>query len=232
MACGRPTTARRRIGDHCRVWRRTARAQGGVVSRSQLRAAGLTDRRIDVLRSRREIEPAGPRGLFVISGAPWTPDRPWWVAVLATAGVLSHLSAARCWNLPVEEDRVHVITSHRARPTGGHDFVVHRVALTGRDVTQRWGLPVTTRPRTVLDCLTSVSEPAARTLLDRAADPCGDGARPGAEVGRRTGALGQSADPSIGQRTHRRRRRVRADPAPPAEVGRRERVAGEPAPAH
>jgi very-short-patch-repair endonuclease len=91
------------------------------------------------------------------------------VAVLAANAVLSHVSAALWWDLPVEPDGVlHVIRPHRRRFTDVPVVRVHRTMLENSAVTTRFGLQVTTRVETLLDCLGWLPSPAARTLADRA----------------------------------------------------------------
>ena len=147
-----------------------ARRQGGVVSRRQLRtAAGLTDHQVDALVARGELRRGGPRGILTVAGAPWTRDTALWTAVLATRGVLSHLSAGESWNLSVPDYHgVHVTVNRRVSAVAGSGIVVHRLVLPPRFVTDRFGLAITTRSRTVLDCLGVMAPPAARSLLDRA----------------------------------------------------------------
>ena len=150
------------------MWQDVARRQGGVIRRGQLRATGLTDRQIDAVVRRGHLRRAGPAGTFTVNGAPWTPDTALWTAALTTRGVVSHQSAARCWGLPVPEDvGVHVTVDRRVRTAAAHGIVIHRLPLTGKAVTELHGLPVTTRPRTVLDCIGSLAPTPARLLLDR-----------------------------------------------------------------
>lgn len=77
------------------MWQDTARRQCGIIRRDQLRAGGLSDRQIDRVLARGDLRSAGPRGVLTVAGAPSSPEAAWWVAVLATGGVLSHVSAAR-----------------------------------------------------------------------------------------------------------------------------------------
>lgn len=151
------------------MWRDVARRQGGVIGRGQLRTAGLTDRQIDAVRGRGELRAAGPRGILMVAGAPWTRDTALWTAVLATRGVVSHLSAARAWDLPVpDESGVHVTVGRRIRTAAAHAIVVHDLPLPPAAITDRFGLPVTNRARTVVDCLGLLAPAPARLLLDRA----------------------------------------------------------------
>lgn len=151
------------------MWRDTARRQAGVVARRQLRAGGLTDRQIDTVVRRGALRRAGPQGIFAVAGSPSTAEAVLWTAVLATRGVVSHLSAARIWDLPVPENAgIHVTVNQKFGALAAHGVVTHRVPLATRAVTERFGLPITSRARTVLDCLGVLPAPGARLLLDRA----------------------------------------------------------------
>jgi very-short-patch-repair endonuclease len=88
---------------------------------------------------------------------------------LGARAVLSYLSAAAWWDLPVEQDgRIHVTRHHRQRLLTHERIRVHRTLLVPSAVTTWYGLDVTTRTETLLDCLGWLRLGAARTLLDRA----------------------------------------------------------------
>jgi len=83
--------------------------------------------------------------------------------------VLSHLSAAEWWDIPVEQDgRLHVIRRERSRFTEVPGLRVHRTQFLPEAATTRFGLEVTTRTETLLDCAGWLPLRPARTLLDRA----------------------------------------------------------------
>lgn len=89
--------------------------------------------------------------------------------MLATDGVLSHLSAARLWRMEASaaaEAHVTMPPSRRARPRPG--LRVHRIRLEPRVIVDVDGLPVTDRPTTVLDCMALLRRADAMTLFDRA----------------------------------------------------------------
>ena len=91
-----------------------------------------------------------------------------WTAVLAADAVLSHVSAAQWWDLPVESDgKVHVIRRDRRRFTDAPGIRVHRTLLDPGRITTRFGLDVTTKVETLLDCLGCLPRRDARSLLDR-----------------------------------------------------------------
>ena len=89
-------------------------------------------------------------------------------AALATDGVLSHASAAGLWDLPVP-DRVER-DLHVTVAVGAHPRVagvrVHRRSLASGDCRVLDGLPLTSRFRTVADCLSTWPLNAAANLLD------------------------------------------------------------------
>ena len=64
--------------------------------------------------------------------------------------------------------RPEVSVPHDVRARPGPGIRLHRIAVPARDVHVIAGLPVTSRQRTVLDCLLSLPPDQGRTLLDRA----------------------------------------------------------------
>jgi very-short-patch-repair endonuclease len=151
------------------LWPDIARRQAGVVRRSQLLAVGLTRHQIARLLDSRLLTATPHRGVYRAASAPDSPDSQAWLAVLGARAVLSYLSAAAWWDLPVEQDgRIHVTRHHRQRLLTHKRIRVHRTLLVLSAVTTRYGLDVTTRTETLLDCLGWVHVGPARTLLDRA----------------------------------------------------------------
>jgi len=145
------TTAAR----HERIIAELAARQRGVVTSSQLRAAGF-----DHLAIRRRLR-AGRlhrlhRGVYLV-GHPVAPDGAAELAAVLACGagsVVSHYTAARLWRLPAFlecADPIHVTVPGRdARNRPG--IVVHRVrALGPRDVRRVDGIPATSPARTLLD---------------------------------------------------------------------------------
>src|SRR5882757_9694859 len=150
-------------------WPDIARKQGGVVSRDQLVALGLTRGRVNHLVRSEALVATPHRGAYRVAGAPRTSTSDAWLAVLGSRAVLSYLSAAWWWGLPVEQDgRIHVTRRARQRLLTHKLIRVLRTLLVASAVTTRFGLLVTTRTETLLDCLGWLSLPAARNLLDRA----------------------------------------------------------------
>jgi len=150
-------------------WTDIARRQAGVVHRSQLLATGLTRDNIATLLGSRQLIVTPHRGVYRVAGAPLTGASRAWTAVLGARAVLSYLSAAEWWDLPVEQDgRIHVTRRARQRLATHKLIRVHRTLLVPEAVTTWFGLRVTTRTETLLDCLGWLPVPAARNLLDRA----------------------------------------------------------------
>jgi very-short-patch-repair endonuclease len=150
-------------------WPDIARRQGGIVRRSQLVALGLTRQRIDHLVHCRLLLTTSRRGTYRAAGAPASPASEAWLAALGSGAVLSYLSAAAWWGLPVEQDgRIHITRQDRQRLLTHKLIRVHRTLLVPEAVTTRFGLRVTTRTETLLDCLGWLPLWTARNLLDRA----------------------------------------------------------------
>lgn len=150
-------------------WDRIAADQAGVISRRQLLGIGVSGGQIDSwLRGARLVRTRSA-GVYRAAGSPFDEAAGTWIAVLATRSVLSFISAARVWEMPVEGDgRVHVTRAHRRRFDHEPGLRVHRTKLVPTAVTHHRGVPVTTRVETVLDCLGWLRVEAARNLLDRA----------------------------------------------------------------
>jgi len=88
-------------------------------------------------------------------------------AQLAVPGsVLAGFSAARIWDIAVPDSDPHLIVPNRARTPPG--VRVTRTILHRRDVSIFDGAPITSRPRTIVDCLRLLDERLALDLLDRA----------------------------------------------------------------
>jgi very-short-patch-repair endonuclease len=145
-----------------------AAAQEGVVTRAQLAAAGVpattVSRWVEQGRLTRHR-----RGVFVVSASPATPMRPLWMAVLSTGGVLRARSAAFVWQLlDTPPARIEIYCQAQARPYRGDDVALVRHTLLPGEQTRRWGIPVTTRPCTVLDTVATLPFAASVAFLDRA----------------------------------------------------------------
>jgi very-short-patch-repair endonuclease len=148
-----------------------AAQQHGVVSRAQLRVAGLHNLAIDRRISAGRLHPVH-RGVFAVGHNVLTVEGRWMAAVLAggTNAVLSHASAAAAWELrPVGTGAVHVTvpsSSGRRRRAGIH---LHRsTTLDADDTTTHRNIPITTPSRTLIDIAASLRGRALEQALDRA----------------------------------------------------------------
>jgi very-short-patch-repair endonuclease len=145
------------------------RRQGGLVARRQLSAIDVGPREVDALLRSGRLEATRGTGVYRAGGAPHTPETPAWLAVLGTDSPLSYLSAAEWWEIEVPLDGwVHVTRLGRRRLDWPSGVRVHRVGLDPTAVTTRFGLVLTTRVETVLDCMGWLSLGSARALGDRA----------------------------------------------------------------
>ncbi len=149
-------------------WHDIAKRQAGVITRAQLVATGLRVRQVDAMVVSARIAATQYRYVYRVVGAPDTPDSQAWAAVLGARSVLSYLSAAWWWELPVEGDgRIHITRYDRQKWVSTPAVRVHRTLLDPRATTTWLGLTVTTRTETLLDCLGWLETGPAQTLLDR-----------------------------------------------------------------
>ena len=149
-------------------WAAVARAQAGVVSRGQLRDAGLGRTVIDsMVRDGALVSRAA--GIYLVRGAPFTYDASLWVAVLRTGGVLSHATAAHLWGMLDESpDRTHVTVRPARRLRTRPNIALHRLDVQAKAITVHWQYPVTTRVWTALDHLCGLPFAEACSFADRA----------------------------------------------------------------
>ncbi len=128
-----------------------ASAQGGVVSREQLRELGIARGAIGKRLRGGRLHPIH-RGVYAVGHRVVSREGRWRAAVLAAGpgAVLSHASAAAAWDLRGAGARIHVSVGPggRAKRAG---LVLHRRRLTAADVTTLHGLLVTTVARTIAD---------------------------------------------------------------------------------
>jgi very-short-patch-repair endonuclease len=144
-----------------------AAVQHGVVSRDQLRAAGVSDGAVTGMVARGELVRVY-RGVYRLSPVVHVPLAREVAALLACGpeAVLSHRTAADLWALPVALSRgLHVVRrTHGPEPVG---VTVHRSrTLTAQDIRHRHGLPLTSPARTLLD----LAETLTPRQLERAVD--------------------------------------------------------------
>lgn len=142
-----------------------ATRQYGVVSRRQLLAMGLGPGAIDSrLRSGRLH--TVHRGVYAVGHTSMSRRGIWFAAVLACGegALLSHQSAAALWRLIDPPSAPTDVTSAHGRP-GRRGIRLHRAAVHPLERTIRYGIPVTSVARTLLD----MAEPASqRRRLRRA----------------------------------------------------------------
>jgi very-short-patch-repair endonuclease len=139
-----------------------------VITRAQLVGLGLDDkgiqRRVAAGRLHRVY-----RGVYAVGHTALTIRGQFLAAVLACGdrAALSHHSAAALWLLrPAKHPRIHVtVPTGGTRPRRGV-LVVHRSPLPPEHVNQRYGIPVTTPARTIID----LADESTRRELERTID--------------------------------------------------------------
>lgn len=140
--------------------------QHGAVSRTQLRATGLSTNTIEswVRRGRLRRLLTG----VYCAGTPTLAGRAHAAYLWQPQGVVSHLAAARLWRMAVDEPTVVHLTVPRgcARTPPVPWLRLFRRDTPGSRRSTVGGLPVTDVPRTVFDCLTLLGDAASEALLD------------------------------------------------------------------
>ena len=136
------------------------------MARRQLLRAGLSRDQVDHLVAAGSLLPLY-RGVYAVGHRPVGPrSRDMAVALLAQGPVALYSSAGlwaltRPWHGPV-----HALGAHSWRGPG---FVIHRTRhLPPEDVTEHWGVPVTTPLRTLLDLTNNLSLDALDAALAEA----------------------------------------------------------------
>ena len=106
-----------------------------------MRAIGYSYREVDGLVSAGAVISTPHPGVYRAAGAPATEEAATWLAVLGARAVLSYVSAARWWELPVTADgRIHITRFDRARSHPSTLLRVQRVLLVPGATTVRFGL--------------------------------------------------------------------------------------------
>ena len=143
-----------------------ARRQHGVLGRAQLIALGLTKSNI-VYRLQAGRLQVVHRGVYGLGPLQSKLAR-WMAAVLAggPGAVLSHRSAAELWGLIGGSSRpIHLnVRTKRTRP----GILLHRSNVPDDERTEVEGIPVTTVPRTILDCAPTMTERQLERLINEA----------------------------------------------------------------
>lgn len=147
-------------------WRQIAARQAGVIHRGQLeeRLSPSQVKRLIADGILRRLHPQ----VFVLVGTPASFRRSAWAAQLwSRDGVLSGLTAARFLDLDAPRaPLIEVSLPRRARPPSG--VLVRRQEVDRRDISRVQGLPITTMPRSVIDCARFLAEQQLDVLLDSA----------------------------------------------------------------
>jgi hypothetical protein len=146
-----------------------AERQYGLLTRRQL-LSRLT--RHEILWRTRSglLEPAG-HGIWRIAGAP----RTWRQRVLANCLAIgppvaaSHHTAGRLWGFEAlaDDGQIHLSVPTNRSGRRGVGWRVHRVVLPPSDVTERFGIPVTTAIRTLADLVPVIPVEALSRCTDQ-----------------------------------------------------------------
>jgi very-short-patch-repair endonuclease len=135
-----------------------ARAQHGVVARSQLLALGYTRRELEQRLHNGRLHHIS-HGVYAVGRRQLTPHGRWIAAVLACGdgAVLSYRSAAELWGIGREwEGRIDVSIPRRSRLERRGVKVRCRPSLPSRSLVRRFGIPVTTPVQTLIDLATEL----------------------------------------------------------------------------
>ncbi len=146
-----------------------ARRQGGVFTRAQTVRAGYTAGAVTHrVRTGRWVRLHG--SVLAAATSDVGPRGRRWAALLhvGPAAVLSHRTAAELWGLGIADRGLVHLTTTGGRTPYVPGAQVGRTTLSPSDVDAVDGLPVTTRLRTLVDCLATVPRREAETLLARA----------------------------------------------------------------
>jgi hypothetical protein len=145
-----------------------ASEQHGVVSRAQLLAAGFTAREIEGRLTAGRLHLLH-RGVYAVGHRVLTVEGRWMAATLATAGVLSHVSAASAWEMLRADGAIHVTVAGDAGRQRRAGVRVHRsTTIDPDDITAHRAIAITTPVRTVLDVAATLTGRRLEQLLDRA----------------------------------------------------------------
>ena len=130
-----------------------AARQHGVVSAAQLRARGVSRRRVQGLEARGELRRLH-KGVYLV-GQLVLPHSLEAAAILAGGpqAAISHRSAAYLYTAlayRAESAPIHLTIPSR-RSAGDRDLVIHQATLLPHEIRHRHGIPVTSPTRTILD---------------------------------------------------------------------------------
>jgi very-short-patch-repair endonuclease len=128
-----------------------AERQHGVVARRQLVAAAVGEEAIEIRLASGRLHRLH-RGIYAVGHRALSLRGRWMAAVLAAGAgaVLSHRSAAALWGIRSHSSHPIEVTTHRkARSRAG--LRRHFASVPVDETTERYGIPVTTVPRTLFD---------------------------------------------------------------------------------
>jgi very-short-patch-repair endonuclease len=149
-------------------WHEVAAAQDGVISRDQLRTAGVGNVPLSRLLARGALT-RRQSGIYLVGGAPMTYRARLWASVLATQGILAFHTAAELWGLADRPDEtIHVLVPHARRLVVPPGVRIHRRRRGADAYVHLDALPVTSRSDTVIDQLGVLTAREASMLADRA----------------------------------------------------------------
>lgn len=149
-------------------WWEQASSQDGVITRRQLRDAGLSAKTVDGMLARAELSPVSA-GVALVRGAPLNYRARLWAATLGTGGLLGFATAARLWGtIDGDDEPVHVVVPHARRVYPPRWVRVHRVPVAPYARTALSGLAVTSRSWSLMDHLPTLRGGARSSLADRA----------------------------------------------------------------
>ncbi len=143
--------------------------QLGLVARRQLLALGYSRRQIELLVESGLLVQVR-RGIYRLYGS-----TPGWrmsamAAVLAAGpgALLSHRSAGVLWDLLVQHNEIGPLEITTPKFCNLEGVLTHRGVITAKEKTRRFGIPVTTAERTLLDLANTVAAEELGRLCDEA----------------------------------------------------------------
>jgi len=141
--------------------------QHGLVALWQTRGAGVPDWIVDARRERGELIVVHS-GVLRLRGVPYTQELRWLAGVLAAGpdAWLSHRAAAELHGYNIRFSRPEVTVAHE-RDCDLDGIITHRTRRWHDVITVR-GIPMTTKPRTALDCAAVMTPASFRQMLEQA----------------------------------------------------------------
>jgi very-short-patch-repair endonuclease len=147
---------------------RLARDQHHLLTTAQLYAAGLSPDAVRWAADDGRLHRVHP-GVYAVGRPDLTREQRWLAAVLACGdgALLSHRAAARLWDVVQwGGERPEVLLPHASGRRGRPAFDVHRSrTLLPGDATIRFGIPVTSLERTLIDCAGTVERRALKAAV-------------------------------------------------------------------